>query len=323
MGMVPAGPRAAWAGRGRSPAHWSSMPPVPKVALACPGRVHPCPMREACWSPAMPAMVGRPGEDRPRLRAAPDESTMVGSIASGMRSASSMSVLHPDAVAPEESGDTGVGGVGDVEPPPDRVHATQVSTVPKASSPRSARDRSGSALSSRAATLVAEALGATRIPWPWSSRQVPTVRRSCQPSPGPTGTPGGPVPHDGRRPLVGDAHGLYRSPGGQGWPRPPRTTASAMATASNSTSPGKGVSGRTVHGGCARRMPSGRTTRAAHARGAHVDDEDAHGQGTSPKGLASPSLPGLRMPAGIERLLHGGQHGECGLPGRRAGSGPG
>ena len=73
--------------------------------------------------------------------------------------------------------------------PARQVQATQVSTVPKASSPRSARDRSGSAWSRMAATLVAEALGATRMPRPWSSRQVPTVRRSCQPSPGATGTP--------------------------------------------------------------------------------------------------------------------------------------
>ena len=47
MGMVPAGPRAIWTGR-PGPTHWSSIPPVPKVALACPGWVHPCPMSDAC-----------------------------------------------------------------------------------------------------------------------------------------------------------------------------------------------------------------------------------------------------------------------------------
>ncbi len=74
-------------------------------------------------------------------------------------------------------------------PPPDSVHATQVSTVPKHSSPRSARARSGSTSSRMAITLVADALGASRIPSACSSRQVPTVRRSCQPMPGATGRP--------------------------------------------------------------------------------------------------------------------------------------
>ena len=41
---VPAGV----AGGGPVPVHWSSMPPVPKVALASPGRVQPCPTSDAC-----------------------------------------------------------------------------------------------------------------------------------------------------------------------------------------------------------------------------------------------------------------------------------
>ncbi len=35
--------------------------PVPNVALASPGRTQPCPINEACWSPAMPQMGGAPG----------------------------------------------------------------------------------------------------------------------------------------------------------------------------------------------------------------------------------------------------------------------
>ena len=38
-------------------------------------------------------------------------------------------------------------------------------------------------------TLVADAFGANRIPSACSTRQVPTVRRSCQPMPGATGFP--------------------------------------------------------------------------------------------------------------------------------------
>ena len=66
------------------------------------------------------------------------------------------------------------------------------------------------------ASLVADSLGATRMPWSRSTRHVPTVRRSCQPMPGPTGSPGGAVPHDGRGPLVGDADPRDRAAGVEG-----------------------------------------------------------------------------------------------------------
>ena len=33
---------------GSEPVHRSSMPPVPNVILACPGRTHPWPTSEAC-----------------------------------------------------------------------------------------------------------------------------------------------------------------------------------------------------------------------------------------------------------------------------------
>ena len=69
--------------------------------------------------------------------------------------------------------------------PSERCQASHVSTVPTQRS----RARSGSASSSRWATLVADALGATPRPSAWSTRQVPIVRRSCQPSAGPTGSP--------------------------------------------------------------------------------------------------------------------------------------
>ena len=71
---------------------------------------------------------------------------------------------------------------------------------------------------------------------------------------------GGPVPHDGGGPLVGDAHGLDRSALGQAGRRPPRARPSAMAAASNSTSPGNGVSGSTGTWWTCSTVPSGRTT---------------------------------------------------------------
>jgi hypothetical protein len=162
MGMVPAGPRPFRSG-GPSPVHWSSIPPVPKVALACPGRMHPWPIREACWSPAMPAMSGLPS----RMSAAPagpDESTMAGIMAAGMASAAITSALHPAPSLRRSPVTPALVASVTWSAPPDRVHATQVSTVPNRSSPRSALARSGSAPSSSAATLVAEALGGMRIP---------------------------------------------------------------------------------------------------------------------------------------------------------------
>ncbi|MGA3147547.1 MAG: hypothetical protein ABSF33_08730 [Acidimicrobiales bacterium] len=143
--------------------------------------------------------------------------------------------------------------------PFDNVHATQVSTVPKASSPRSDRERSGSARSSSAATFVAEALGATLIPRAWSSRQVPTVRRSCQPSPGPTGEP------VARSQTMVDARWLAIPTASTGPPSArvcdaTATTAAAMASASNSTSPGKGVSGSTGTWWMCSTVPSARIT---------------------------------------------------------------
>ena len=114
---------------------------------------------------------------------------MVGRTASGIRRWARISGLQPEPSAWISPVTPALEASVTWSRPPDRVQATQVSTVPKASSPRSDRLRSGSARSSRAASLVAEALGATRIPWACSSRQVPTVRRSCQPRPGATGTP--------------------------------------------------------------------------------------------------------------------------------------
>ena len=170
---------------------------------------------------------------------------MSGIIDSGMRSTSSMSGFHPVPSPWSRPVTPALDASVMWRRPPERVQATQVSTVPKASSPRSARARSGSARSNRAATLVAEALGATRIPWPWSSRQVPTVRRSCQPRPGPTGTPVA-LSH-----TMVDARWLAMPTASTGPPAArlavaTSTTAVAIATASNSTSPGKGVWGRTA-----------------------------------------------------------------------------
>ena len=240
MGKVPAPPRRTKPGRS-SPTHRSSIPPVPKVALASPGRVQPCPTSEACWSPAMPQMAGAPGQRARPRPPGPTSRRWRGRTDRGMRSASSMASSQSAPSAAEQPGDPGVGGVGDVQGPPDSVQATQVSTVPKHRS----RVRSGSAMSRSMASLVADSLGATAMPWSRSTRQVPTVRRSCQPEAGPDGLPAGAVPHDGRGPLVGDAHPGHGAGLAAARRRPPRARRRPWPRRRTRRSPGAGDEGRT------------------------------------------------------------------------------
>ena len=127
--------------------------------------------------------------------------------------------------------------------PPDSVQATQVSTVPKASSPRSALARSGSAASSRAATRIRKASRRARV----ASGSAPTgspvarsqttveARWSAMPT-----TATGPASFSERVATS--------------------STAAAMALASNSTRPGNGVSGSTGTWWTCSTSPSGRTT---------------------------------------------------------------
>ena len=122
------------------PTHWSSIPPVPKVALARPGRVQPWPTREACWSPAMPQMGGAPGS-AVAAPTAPDESTTAGIIGKGI-----CKLLRADGSSQAIAGSTSAVTAALVASvtcsasrpaaaPPERVQATQLSTVPKQSSP--------------------------------------------------------------------------------------------------------------------------------------------------------------------------------------------
>ena len=268
------------AGAAAGPTHWSSMPAGAEGGL---GQARP--------GAALPderglLVAGDAGDDRPcragsrPLPPHPRSRRWWGGRARGCAGPPAPGSFQPEPSPLDQPGDPGVGGVGHVQraaregPGHPGVDGAEGQLAPLG------RDRSGSAWSRRAATLVAEALGATRMPRPWSSRQVPTVRRSCQPMPGTDRAPGGPVPHDGRGPLVGDAHRLDRPALGQagrghlehgrGHGRRRRTP----------RSPGNGVSGSTGTWWTWSTVAVGADHRAAHARGAHVDDEDAHGQGT-------------------------------------------
>ena len=83
--------------------------------------------------------------------------------------------------------------------PPVNCHSNQLSTVPKANSPRSARNRAPGTWSSNHASLVPEKYESSTKPvlaaipgaWPAARRasQNPLVRRSCQTMAGATGSP--------------------------------------------------------------------------------------------------------------------------------------
>ena len=239
------------------------MPPVPKVALAAPGVVQPWPTSDACWSPAIPQIGGEPASTD-AAPTAPDESTMAGSIDNGMRSRSSTASsqwrmsgwtrpVTPALVASVTC------RPAPPAPPPDSVQATQVSMVPKHS--WSARARSGSTSSRMAASLVADMFGASRMPSACRVRQVPTVRRSCQPMAGATGSPV-------RRSHTTVVQRWLAMPTPATGPPSARaaaarsSTASAMRRGSISTRPGAGVSGRTGRWWTWSTVASGRTTAA-------------------------------------------------------------
>ena len=194
----------------------SSMPPVPKVILACPGA-------HAALPDERRLLVAGDAGDRRRTRqgrgladARRSSRRRSGSMAAGMRSASSTSADPVRAVGAQQPGDAGVGEVGDVE--------RALATASRRSRCRRCRS-TGRASRSGSSRVEQErqpwwptGSGPARMPSAGSSRQVPTVRRSCQPSAGPDGLAGRPVPHDRRRPLVGDADGLDRPARGERLP---------------------------------------------------------------------------------------------------------
>ena len=183
IGKVPPGPRRGKPGRS-SPTHRSSIAPVPKVALARPGRTQPWPTSEACWSPASPRWAERPAGRWPlRTRR---WSPLGGRTPCGMRKhLEHRSSSHSAALPSRRPVTARLVRSETCTPPRESVQATQESTVPAHRS----RDRSGSAMSSSTASFVALWFGARRMPCACRARQNPTVRRSCHPIPGPTGSP--------------------------------------------------------------------------------------------------------------------------------------
>ena len=233
------------------------MPPVPNVILAGPGRTQPWPMSDACWSPAMPAIGGAPGERGGLADGAGRVDDRRASRRAGCAARRGPRWSQPVAVAVEQSGDRGVGGVGDVEralgqvpddPGVDRADAEVAVAV-------------GVGVSSRWPTLVADWLGARRSALALQHEAVadgaqvlPAEARGRRARrwPGPTRS-SRPAGWRCRRPSTGPASASTR--------RATSRAAAAMAVASNSTRPGAGRSRAAPRVGARRRRcASGRTT---------------------------------------------------------------
>ena len=194
--------RAARRRSGRCPAA-AALGRRPGARARCTGRASrrcrrsPWPARAGAALPDERGLLvaGDPADRRaPRAgRAAspttPDESTTVGSTPRGMRSASSTRVVPAGAVARHAGPVTPalVASVTCSGPAATGSRRPSVSTVPKQRSrlatSGSARSRRHGQLGGRHVGRDADALLA------WRARHVPTVRRSCQPMPGPTGSP--------------------------------------------------------------------------------------------------------------------------------------
>ncbi len=206
MGNVPAPPRRAKAGRS-APTQQSSMPPVPNVTLANPGRVQPWPTSDACWSPAIPAMGGAPGSALAGPTT-PLESTTVGRTPRGMRKASRIVSFHA-AASPHSPVTPALLASVTCRAPFDRVHATQVSTVPKQRS----RLAVGVGQIEEHGQLGGRFVGRHPDPLGLQGQAGPDRPQVLPTDPGSDGDAGRPVPDDGGGPLVGDADAPDRSGG--------------------------------------------------------------------------------------------------------------
>ena len=182
------------------------MPPVPNVILAQPGSHAALADSDACWSPtrardrrcarrarSRPPTTPLDGHDR---RAAPRH---------GIAEERRAPARSTHVVRPAESGDGGVRVVGDVRAP--RRTASTPATSRRC---RSTRRRGPSpSTCARATTPPWSPTGWARAASPCWLRRGCTRRRCAGPAirvPGPSGSPVRPVPHDGARPLVRDAH---------------------------------------------------------------------------------------------------------------------
>ncbi len=166
-----------------------------------PGVKQAWPNSAACWSPAMPASgTSRPPSIAMAVPAGMLDGTSRGSSARGMRSRSSMNSSQSPVARLKSSVRLAFdSSVRCCCWPPASFQASQLSIVPNASSPSSARRRSAGSEASSQASLVPEKYGSSSRPVrratsgssPSALRraQASAVRRSCHTIAGATGRP--------------------------------------------------------------------------------------------------------------------------------------
>ena len=213
MGRCPPA-RAAWAAGRRRRCTGRASRRCRRWPWPGPGRVQPWPMSEACWSPAMPAMAGRPVERLGRAERARGVDDRRAAWPRGC--AAARAARRPSrAVDSDQPGDGGVGGVGHVQ----RARRTG-SRPPSCRWCRStARPRPGAGRGRRRRRWrpawwptrwgQPETLGLERQAGAHRAQVLPADARGHR-------LAGGPVPHDGGGPLVGDADAGHRPAVGQG-----------------------------------------------------------------------------------------------------------
>ena len=297
-----------------SPSTTSSIPPVPNVILASPGRTQPWPTSDACWSPTSAAIGGAPGSARRRADDAggvDDRRHHRGRDAERRRAPSSS---HAGRVAVLQAGDRGVRRVGDVhravrERPRDpRVDGAEAQV-------RGARRgrRAG-----RAATAASSPTGSgpTRTPSA-AQREARADRAQVLPAePGPDRLAGRAVPHDRRAALVGDADRVDRPAGGERGARELEARVGEQRARRTRRGRRRASRGGARVRGRRRTSRRRRTTRGAHAARADVDDEDPPGRSSltarRPRRTGrEPELAGVEDAVRVERVLHRLQHAEA------------
>ncbi len=162
-----------------------------------PGAKHAWPKSAACWSPAMPPIgISRPAiraEIAPRGRHGRHDARQ-----HRRRNAEQLEQMRVPVAGldVEQQRAAGVRDVGDVRARRrSGSRSSQLSIVPKASSPRSARRRSAGSLSSNQASLVAEKYGSSTQPR--AARDLGFVALGPEPLAGVRGA--AILPDDGRR----------------------------------------------------------------------------------------------------------------------------
>ena len=310
MGKVPASPR--WAlGGAVGPVTMSSIPPVPKVILARPGRGAALAERAR---PAGRRRWPRSAERRAarsRSPTAPEESTILGSIESGIPRMLERPAGPTLGRRRPRARDPGVGDVGDVQPRRRRA----------ARPPRCRWCRSGARSTWRALGVDAVEepleLGGRRVggqPEPLGLEHQ-AVDHGAQVLPADAradGLAGPGVPDDRRRPLVGDAHAVDLGPRRRApAPRSSRTAApdQARRRTRRCREPGsRAGSGDLVRPRPPRRRRASTTPRAP--RRCRRRRPGSCPRFTRRSLASSPSLPGFRMPRGSSAALIAAQHAD-------------